>query len=356
MATNPLSRDSLLRLAFLSLPKASQRLNHRNDVAALFTNACMLAVGFKLVGFDGNRFENPSTADKPVALPSTWNTAADFTFQYTHPQSSMNYIMKLLALGDKSMVVATSLEDDQTVTLDLALKDIVPSNSYPVSLPSLNDDKQLGDFLNQKNLISSSSIIDLGDKLKVGIIQKLMPGLHKAGYQESSPRGSEAPQREEDPSYDPLREARPPIPASRIPPLGRWDIEPPRTNPPTADFPPPGFEDEHQVFRPAGHRPYPTLPLAIGHDDLYPPGLGPYDPFIGGPRHSGGGMHPTFPGPNLEPPGARNGGGLPLGARWDPVFTPGRPGNLNMFPGGRGGSGDDDDLGRFRHYEQGDFI
>jgi hypothetical protein len=83
---------------------------------------------------------------------------------------------------------------------------------------------------------------------------------------------------------------------------------PPRRPQPVGDFPPPDFEDEHQMLRPARGAPGfgegGRSPFNIGHDDLNPPGLGPHDPlrgsFVGGgglPRPGGGGMHPTFDDP-----------------------------------------------------------
>lgn len=126
---------------------------------------------------------------------------------------------------------------------------------------------------------------------------------------------------------------------------------------PIPDFPPPGFEDEHEINR----QPVPMMPgrspFNIGHDDLNPPGLGPHDPlrgsFIGGglPRPGGGGgMHPTFDDPLFTGQGGYGGQPgydpqIPPGARWDPTGPGGdprfaRPGNgRGNNPFGGGGSG-----------------
>jgi len=70
-------------------------------------------------------------------------------------------------------------------------------------------------------------------------------------------------------------------------------------------------------------------PFNIGHDDLNPPGLGPYDhlrgSFVGGglPRPGGGGgMHPTFDDPLFGGQGGQGGQfnpQAPPGARYDPL-------------------------------------
>jgi hypothetical protein len=84
--------------------------------------------------------------------------------------------------------------------------------------------------------------------------------------------------------------------------------------------------------------PFPGAGSPFGHNDLYPPGLGPNDPLRpsigGGGRFGGGGtggMHPTFDDPLF---GGRGGEGFdpraPPGARYDPPGSGGAP---------RGGSG-----------------
>lgn len=123
---------------------------------------------------------------------------------------------------------------------------------------------------------------------------------------------------------------------------------PPRRSGPTVDFPPPDFEDEHQMNRPRGNvMGIPgRSPLNIGHDDLNPPGLGPHDPlrpsFVGGgglPGYGGGGgMHPTFDDPLFQGDRRSEGYDLraPPGARYDPVG----PGDMQP----RGGIGVRDPL------------
>lgn len=131
------------------------------------------------------------------------------------------------------------------------------------------------------------------------------------------------------------------------------DMARPRPAAPMGDFPPPDFEDEHQMQRPS--RPgvvFPggRSPYNIGHDDLHPPALGPRDPFTPSltspallPGHvPASGMHPTFDdplfdrqGPRGQAPPAAYDPQLPPGARWDPIGPGGRP----RFPGPGPGDG-----------------
>jgi hypothetical protein len=168
-----------------------------------------------------------------------------------------------------------------------------------------------------------------------------MPNLHKEGYEESPSSAGQAEasrardERDEaharrNPRQDPLRDPGLPQPARPYPfndPLA----DGPRRPVPAGDFPPPGFDDEYDLNRPlrgmAPGFPGAGAPFNIGHDDLNPPGLGPYDPlrgsFVGGglPRPGGGGgMHPTFDDPLFGGQGGHAGQfnpQAPPGARYD---------------------------------------
>ncbi|KAL2164949.1 hypothetical protein VTH06DRAFT_245, partial [Thermothelomyces fergusii] len=138
--------------------------------------------------------------------------------------------------------------------------------------------------------------------------------------------------------------------------------------------------DEYEINRPPG-RPGAPAPAGgffgrVGHDDLYPAGLGPHDPITGsftgggigpgGLRRPGGmgGMHPTFDDPLFRGPGggAAGGGGdddtfggqVPPGARWDPVGPGGQPRFGGGGGGGRGPRGGG--FGGFGGFGAGDII
>jgi hypothetical protein len=197
---------------------------------------------------------------------------------------------------------------------------------------------------------------DLASLFKSTIIQKLIPNLHKEGYEEAvtdagaAERERVQDQREEEyarrhPRTDPLRQDPLPEPARPYPFDDPLAVPPPRR--PMPDFPPPDFEDEYEINRPPGRGYQPRgSPFNIGHDDLNPPGLGPNDPFreIIRPGGGSGGMHPTFDDPLFG--GRRGQGGgydpqAPPGARYDPVGPGDGPprGGSGRFPGGQGGLG-----------------
>ena len=338
-AANILSSDSLAAFMASSLPKgASAQLRDPYDAVALFSHACMVSIGFRLIGLGEDHkigipsFSHPtkllddrlitfpeatSGADHPEPLPERWNaaTASTYAFRYAHTQSSLEYLVKITRLGSKAVINALGLGDDRVHSLDIIVKDFLSPASFPYTTSS-NDTEAIISRALQDLFISAGRISDLGALFKLRIIQKIAPGLRKEGYEDSahaaSPpsstnstgsdrRGQPPPSRDPAdprPQYDPLRDDRSP-PARPYPfddPLAAG----PRRPYPAGDFPPPGFEDEYEINRPPGRGGLggERRPLNIGERDLYPAGLGPRDPFnSGGGGFGGGGMHPTFDDP-----------------------------------------------------------
>ncbi len=381
-SNSALGAESLLDLMVKSMPaKASDPsspvVKDAYAAIALFAHACMRAVGFRLLGLGedhkigmdnalGAIYMNsllPDASPNPEDikdLPPEWNASSAYAFRYAHSQSSMEYLMKVSRLGGKALVFAVALPDDKTASFEVKVEDYISEGSIKNSI-SNSDIKSA-----VKNVfISPGRMADLSSLFKINIIQKLAPGIHKEGYEETRTTTEQPRRREETrpPERDPLRDDRP-EPARPYPfddPLAAA----PRRPVPQGDFPPPDFEDEYEMNRPprglpgyGGRR-----PLNIGERDLYPPGLGPYDPLRMGPRGGGfgggGGMFPTFD----EPLFAGQGGAQPYdprappGARYDPVGPGDGPPNVRggpRFPGGRGGGNMRGDP--FDHFGAEDFI
>lgn len=251
----------------------------------------------------------------------------------------MQYLLKVSRLGNNAVVMALALGDDRTSSFDIPIKDYISESALPV-LSSADLTASLKDVF-----ISTSRLNDLIGLFKINVIQKLAPGLYKEGYEDPARavREGREERQGERPQYDPLRDE--PQPARPYPFNDPLAAAPRR---PVPDFAPPGFENEFEINQPPrGYVPGSggRNPLNIGDRDLYPPGLGPNDPFRGmmGPGGGGGGgMYPTFDDPLF---GGPRGGGYdpqaPPGSRYDPVgpggppFGRGRP----PFGGGSGGFG-----------------
>lgn len=262
----------------------------------------------------------------------------------------MQFLLKISRLGNNAVVFALALGDDRTTSIDVSVKDYISDSALPLS-----SSPDLKGALN--NVFTSNSRLgDLVGLFRKNIIEKLAPGLHKEGYEDQSQgqrlQEEQRQQREQgDARRDPLREdplSQPARPHAFYDPLAA----PPRRPIPSGDFPPPGFENEFEINQPPRGFPGPGWgggnPLSIGERDLYPPGLGPNDPFRGtlGPMGAGGGgsggMHPTFDDPLFG--GNRGGRGYdpqaPPGSRYDPVGPGfGQPFGRGGGPGGPWGPG-----------------
>jgi len=235
-----------------------------------------------------------------------------------------------------------AIGDDKTTAFDFKTDDFMSPAFFPWTVES--EDDVTGGFIGENRMK------DLAGLFKINILQKLIPGLNKAGYVEQGSTNTEdtAPAPQEYPPGQPYPRQPPPRPQQPRNPNEDDDslrISPRRPRDPE---PMPDWEDPYDLTRPPPLFPRPARnPLSIGHDDLNPPGLGgPFPPLGGGIGPDGmptpdvgtgqGGMFMDIRGRGRprRPPG------VPPGARWDPI-GPGRGG-----PGGGpnpfGGYVDDD--------------
>jgi hypothetical protein len=361
MTSNPLSSDSILKHMAEALPThakddTNSDISSSYEAIALFSHACMIAVGFRLLGYGegqkngelhsslpqrgrhaNNKIEEECARLAP-RLSTKWNSSfGSHTFLYAHSQSSMQYVVKVDRLGGKAEIRGIGLGDERITRFEIVAKDYISSATLPLRITMTEDGSEDRSNLETKlkeTFISPSRISDLASLFKINIIQKLLPSLQKEGYEEEGraeasrvhdEREEQHARRNNPPPTHPVD----PAPARPYPfndPLA--DI--PRRPVPAGDFPPPGFDDEYDLQRPT--RGFgglgPVAPFGIGHDDLHPPGLGPHDPLRGSftPGRGGfgnGGMHPTFDDPLF---GGRGGAGAmggngraPPGARYDPL-------------------------------------
>ncbi|EQL30268.1 hypothetical protein RJZ56_006658 [Blastomyces dermatitidis] len=344
------------------------------EAIALIGHACMIAVDFRLIGLEEDHRIESQEPSSPL-LPKEWNASSTYAFKYAHPQSSMQFLLKITRLGGNAVIYALALGHDKTTSFDVPVKDFISESAVPLSKSTEELTRSL-----EQVFISSSRLSDLIALFKINVIQKLAPGLQKEGYEDGSSSSREQREREleqpvrqpRQPVRDPLRDDRHPEPA-RPYPFGDPLAAPPRRPPvPAGDFPPPGFEDEYEInvpprgFHPGGAGHGPRRPN-LGERDLYPPGLGPRDPLVPhfGPQ-GGGGMHPTFDDPIFQHGGGRGDGDeynpqVPPGARYDPIGPGdgppmGRGRGGPGFPGGRGGFGGGFGSGAFGGGFGGDII
>lgn len=378
-SSNLLAADALVKIIASNLrDKSSPQIKTSYDAVAVATHAVMIAVGFRLIGLgEDDKIDVQADAAQSPSLPEEWRASSpNYAFRYAHDQSSMEYLLKINRMGNKAVVMGMGLGHDKTTSFDIVVADYISPSSLPADpVPSSSSpdtpDTSSTDQTSKAILdvfISPGRLADLGALMRLNIIQKLIPGLQKEGYEdttaESSTSSNSASRADDASSRQPHRDDyHTPTPARPHPlhdPLAQ-----PRRPFPAGEFAPPGFEDPYDMTRPP--RPMAGTPNFgnIGERDLYPQGLGPRDGIWGGlgPGLGGGmgagGMHPTFDDPLFA--GGRGGNTgydprAPPGSRFDPVNPGGAPrgnGDQPGFPGAGAGGQPHNPFGGFG---SGDFI
>ncbi|KAI9265274.1 PI31 proteasome regulator N-terminal-domain-containing protein [Phascolomyces articulosus] len=292
---------SLLHTIGQIVPKT---LESPYDALAATTHAIMLSVGCKFAGLgDDARQEGDGTIR---TLPESWNAQGPscYAFRYSHPQSSMTFVIKSIKLGHRFIMNGIAIEDNKTTTLDIDTSHFTSNGFFPYN-PRESKDPLVHGF------ISTSQFQELVNLFKINILQRIIPGLQKPGYDDSASSVTTSSTATQPPS-------------STQSPSSSSSRPPPNVRPPIFDDP--LSADDTYLDR-----------FNVGRSDLEPMGGGLRMP------GSGGGMfvgpnHPMFGHPNPDsnlPPGA-----VPPGARFDPIgpVMPGRGGGLGRGTGrGRGG-------------------
>ncbi|KAH0840057.1 PI31 proteasome regulator N-terminal-domain-containing protein [Lanmaoa asiatica] len=297
MASNILDPAALTTQLLALLPPSNNCLSSSHDGLAALVHAIFTTLGFRLIATDDT---SSARSFHNNVLPEDWNTrgSTDHTLRYRHEQSSLEFLVKIVGLGQRTLINAIALESDKSASLDVSTNDFTSPSFYPYDASKPNAQPLVYGF------ISSNRIADFVSQMKLKIIQKLVLGLRKDGYVEETEEASTS-----------ATPANPPQ-AARLP----------RPRPVT----PPFAEDIPGHFPPTIR---PFNPLEIGRRDLDPFGANIFTPPSLFPPHGGDGMfvgpgHPIFGSRGRRPDNFRGpwGGdgylppmGVPPGARFDPV-------------------------------------
>jgi proteasome inhibitor subunit 1 (PI31) len=341
MSSNALDPAAILTTIPTLLPEGDKQLGHPQDAIAAFLHAVMSILGFRLVGLDDS---SSDVAYEKNLLPAEWKKTSPelYAFRYKHEQSSLVFFLKIVKLSKRLVIHGIALgvrfqilpcrpqfpsinwiylQDDKTTTLDIVIEDFTSASFYPYN-GATNTSPLVHGF------ISSARVNDLVGQYKIQILQRLLPSLRKAGYEEESVAVTTS-------STSAYASSSAPAPL------------PFRPSPPSI---PPNPDNTGQPFALPRPNYGPNNPLEIGRSDLEP--LGGRNPFAPPPLFPGGsGDDGMFLGPSqffrdrMEPRWGGDGFlppmGAPPGARFDPVgpFEPPRAGGGYRFPGSAGGGG-----------------
>lgn len=196
--SDPLDPSALIQRLPSLLPDGQEHLSSQYDAFAALLHTIMINVGFRLVGLDDS---SPAEEVANGKLPEGWNRTGpeSYAFRYKHEQSSLVFFLKIVKLGNRLLVHGIALEvrnhhhpyvtlvtnrivvdqSDKTETLDVLASDFLSPSYFPAGPDS-------GPLV--QGFISSARISDFASQYKIKILQKLVPGLRKEGYQEQAER------------------------------------------------------------------------------------------------------------------------------------------------------------------------
>jgi len=262
-------------------------LKTHHDALVLFIHALLLKSGFRLAN-SLNSSETPT-----IELPDKWNEGGVYTFTYKHLQSSLTFIIKCLSIEDKLLVHAMTKEDSTVRTLELKVSDYVYDNVELHKYSSL--------FRDLQRLIG---------EVKVGIVNKIVPGITKPGYEQTDTSAVNS-----NPNPNPNSIPNPNPNPNHSNPLFLGGYQPQPHGPPRFGG---GRGDAFPFLNPGG----PGFPNPNGHGNL----IGPNHPDFHQPHY------PSFNNPNSGFPFNLPPGAIPPGARFDPFGPPPPPGSFRHNP------------------------
>lgn len=109
MTVNVLDPAALCALLPTLLPQESKKLNSSHDGIAALVHTALSAVAFRLIAIDES---STSTSSASNVLPAEWNQhgPGNYTFRYKHEQSSLEFVVKIIKLGARTLINAIAVE------------------------------------------------------------------------------------------------------------------------------------------------------------------------------------------------------------------------------------------------------
>lgn len=107
--SNILDPATLTTQLVARLPPSNKRLSSVHDGIAALIHTIFSALAFRLIAIDD--ISSARTFQDNI-LPEDWNTKGltDHTLRYKHEQSSLEFLVKVVRLGQRTLINAIALE------------------------------------------------------------------------------------------------------------------------------------------------------------------------------------------------------------------------------------------------------
>ncbi|GAA5987270.1 hypothetical protein JCM5350_008125 [Sporobolomyces pararoseus] len=168
-----LSATQLLSLCH-SLSPSSTCLSSPSQVVLLLVHSIHSSLSFRLID------PKPQQQDKNE-LPRDWEkSSSNNGFKYKHDQSSLEFIISVVDLGDKLLIVGNAVNNARSSSFEILKTDYFS----PTSLPSTSKPLSINDLNSTNPFSTEKRLEDLILLYRLNVLQKLVPGLSKTGYSE----------------------------------------------------------------------------------------------------------------------------------------------------------------------------
>ncbi|KAJ8125471.1 hypothetical protein O1611_g8168 [Lasiodiplodia mahajangana] len=145
MITNPLSPSAILQSMTDALSThepndTTSDLSSSHEALALFTHACMVSLGFRLLGFDEDKINEAECHQLAPRLPANWNASFNtYAFVYAHQQSALRFVIKIDRLGGKAEIRGLAVQDERIARVEVTIKDFVSNGALPLRITMTQD-------------------------------------------------------------------------------------------------------------------------------------------------------------------------------------------------------------------------
>jgi hypothetical protein len=109
MAPDLLDPSALITPLLGLLPSNKKRLESQQDAIVALIHSAFHALSFRLIAVDDS---SPASTTVNGILPEAWNTngPGNYTLRYRHEQSSLEFVIKAIKLGSRTLINAIAVE------------------------------------------------------------------------------------------------------------------------------------------------------------------------------------------------------------------------------------------------------
>ena len=109
MSSNILDPSALIHALPNVLPPTKKKFESPQDAIAALVHTALVSLSFRLIAVDE---ASPARSILNSVLPDEWNQhgPGHYTFRYRHEQSSLEFVVKVVKLGSRTVINSIAVE------------------------------------------------------------------------------------------------------------------------------------------------------------------------------------------------------------------------------------------------------